>query len=156
MTTQRVLNDMETFKFNTSIAALMEYTTDLIRTYDAREVSAPSWRLAVDRLLLHVAPLAPHIAEELWERTGHTGTIHLEPNPVFDESLTITDTITIAVQVNGKLRDQVEIGSNIDQDGAIEAAKSSKKVARYLEETVEIKVIYVPNRLVNIVVKPLS
>ena len=156
VTTQRVLGDMETFKFNTSIAALMEYTTDLVRIHEAGEVSATSWRAAVDRLLLHIAPLAPHIAEELWERTDHAGSIHLERNPEFDVALTTSDTITIAVQVNGKLRDQIEISTEADRDGTVAAARSSVKVARHLEDTDEVKVIYVPGRLVNIVVKPVA
>ncbi|MCH7972212.1 MAG: class I tRNA ligase family protein, partial [Chloroflexi bacterium] len=155
-TTQRVIADMEAFKFNTSIAALMEYTTELIRAYDAGEVSARSWRAGVDRLLLHAAPLAPHIAEELWQRTGHSGSIHLEPVPEFDESLIATETITLVVQVNGKVRDQVEVPADIDRDGAIAAAKSSSNVARHLEGMTEVKLIYVPGRLVNIVARPVG
>ena len=153
-TTQRVVTDMEAFKFNTSIAALMEYTTELIRAHDAGKVSARSWRAGVDRLLLHAAPLAPHIAEELWQRTGHSGSIHLEPVPEFDESLIATETITLVVQVNGKVRGQVEVPADIDRDGAIAAAKSSSNVARHLEGMTEVKLIYVPGRLVNIVARP--
>jgi len=153
-TTQRVLTDMEAFKFNTSIAALMEYTTALIRAYDDGSVSAAQWRAGVDRLLLHTAPLAPHIAEELWQRTGHSGSIHLELNPEFDEALTATDTITLAVQVQGKLRDQVEVAADIDQIGAVAAAKAAPNVERHLEGMTIVKEIYVPGRLVNIVVRP--
>jgi leucyl-tRNA synthetase len=152
--TQRVLADMDMFKFNTSIAALMEYTTALIRSYEAGKVSASAWRDGVDRLLLHTAPLAPHIAEELWERTGHSYSIHLELSPKFDESLTVADTITLAVQVQGKLRDQIEVAADIDQDVAIAAAKSAENVARHLEGMSVVKEIYVPGRLVNFVVRP--
>jgi leucyl-tRNA synthetase len=153
-TTQRVITDMEAFKFNTSIAALMEFTTALIHAHDAGKISVRSWRAGVERLLLHTAPLAPHIAEELWERTGHTGSIHLEMNPEFDEALTATETITLAVQVNGKVRDQVEVPADVNQDDAVAAAKASSKVARHLEGMIEAKLIYVPGRLVNIVVRP--
>jgi leucyl-tRNA synthetase len=153
-TTQRVLTDMEAFKFNTSIAALMEYTTALIRAYDAGDVSANQWRAGVDRLLLHTAPLAPHIAEELWQRTGHSGSVHLELNPEFDEARTATDTITLAIQVQGKLRDQVEVSADIDQAGAVAAAKAAPNVERHLEGMTIVKEIYVPGRLVNIVVRP--
>ena len=152
--TQRVLTDMEGFKFNTSIAALMELTTALVRSFDAGKVSASQWRKGVDRLLLHIAPLAPHITEELWQRTGHTGSIHLELSPKFDETLTVIDTITIAVQINGKLRDQIEVAADIDQDEAIAAAKSAENVVRHLEGMAIVKEIYVPCRLVNIVVRP--
>ncbi|MDA1280245.1 MAG: leucine--tRNA ligase [Chloroflexi bacterium] len=154
VTTMRVLTDMDAFKFNTSISALMEYTTELLRQHDKGNVSAASWRAGVDRLLLHTAPLAPHIAEELWERTGHSGSIHLERNPEFDESLTATDMITLAVQVNGKVRDQIEVAADIDQAGAIAAAKASENVARHLAGTAEVKSIYVLGRLVNLVVRP--
>jgi leucyl-tRNA synthetase len=153
-TTKRVLSDMETFKFNTSISGLMEFTTEIARRYDAGDVAAATWRMAVDRLLLHVAPLAPHLAEELWERTGHTGSIHLELNPKFDELLITSDTFTLAVQVQGKLRDQIEVAADIDKDTAIAVAKSATNVARHIEGMVIVKEIYVPGRLVNIVVRP--
>lgn len=153
-TTQRVLADMDVFKFNTSIAALMELTTALMRSYESGDVSAASWRAGIDRLLLHTAPLAPHIAEELWQRTGHTGSIHLELNPAFDESLIVMDTITLAVQVQGKLRDQIEVPADIAQDAAIEAAKEAPNVMRHLEGMLIVKEIYVPGRLINIVVRP--
>jgi len=153
-TTQRVITDMEAFKFNTSIAGLMEFTTALIHAHDAGKISVRSWRAGVERLLLHTAPLAPHIAEELWERTGHTGSIHLEMNPEFDDALTATETITLAVQVNGKVRDQVEVPADVNQDDAVAAAKASSKVARHLEGMIEVKLIYVPGRLVNIVIRP--
>jgi leucyl-tRNA synthetase len=126
----------------------------LIRSYESGKVSASAWRDGVDRLLLHTAPLAPHIAEELWERTGHSYSIHLELSPKFDESLTVADTITLAVQVQGKLRDQIEVAADIDQDVAIAAAKSAENVARHLEGMLVVKEIYVPGRLVNFVVRP--
>jgi len=153
-TTQRVLADMDAFKFNTSIAALMEFTTALIRSYEAGKVCASAWRDGVDRLLLHTAPLAPHIAEELWERTGHSYSIHLELSPKFDESLTVTDTMALAVQVQGKLRDQIEVAADIEADDAIAAARSAENVVRHLEGMAIVKEIYVPGRLVNFVVRP--
>jgi leucyl-tRNA synthetase len=154
VTTKRFVTDMEVFKFNTSISALMEFTTELIRSYDSGDISASSFKSAVERLLLHVAPMAPHVAEELWERNGHTGSIHLELLPSFDESLTVSDTITLAVQVQGKLRDQIEVAADISQDDAIAAAKMAENVARHLEGMAIVKEIYVPGRLVNIVVRP--
>ena len=153
-TTQRVLTDMDVFKFNTSIAALMEYTTELIRAYDAGNVSATSWRVGVERLLLHVAPMAPHITDELWQRIGHSSSIHNELNPKFDESLIVSDMMTLVVQVQGKLRDQIEVPADIDQDSAIAAARSTENVARHLEGMAIVKEIYVRGRLVNFVVRP--
>ena len=153
-TSQRVIADMNVFKFNTSIAALMEFTTALMRAHDNGNVSVESWRSGVERLLLHAAPLAPHIAEELWQRTGHIGSIHMEMNPSYDESVITADVITLAVQVQGKLRDQIEVPADIDQESAIQAAKMATNVVRHLEGMQIIKEIYVPGRLVNIVVKP--
>ena len=153
-TSQRVIADMNVFKFNTSIAALMEFTTALMRAHDNGNVSVESWRSGVERLLLHAAPLAPHIAEELWQRTGHIGSIHMEMNPSYDESVITADVITLAVQVQGKLRDQLEVPADIDQESAIQAAKMATNVVRHLEGMQIIKEIYVPGRLVNIVVKP--
>ena len=105
-------------------------------------------------MLLQIAPFAPHLAEELWERTGHSSSIHLELLPQFDENLTKGDMITLAVQVNGKLRDQIEVAADIDRDGAISAVRESQNVARHMEGMTEVKAIYVPGRLGNIVVKP--
>jgi len=153
-TSQRVIADMNVFKFNTSIAALMEFTTALMRAHENGNVSVESWRSGVERLLLHAAPLAPHIAEELWQRTGHIGSIHMEMNPSYDESVITADVITLAVQVQGKLRDQIEVPADIDQESAIQAAKMATNVVRHLEGMQIIKEIYVPGRLVNIVVKP--
>ena len=153
-TSQRVIADMNVFKFNTSIAALMEFTTALMRAHENGNVSVESWRSGVERLLLHAAPLAPHIAEELWQRAGHIGSIHMEMNPSYDESVITADVITLAVQVQGKLRDQIEVPADIDQESAIQAAKMATNVVRHLEGMQIIKEIYVPGRLVNIVVKP--
>jgi leucyl-tRNA synthetase len=99
-----------------------------------------------------LAPFAPHISEELWSQLGHGESIHQSEWPKYDEKYLIADTITIAVQVNGKLRGQVEVSVDADEETVIDAAKANKKVASYLKDKETRKTIYVPGRLVNFVI----
>ena len=151
--TRRVIGDLDQFKFNTALAGLMEYTNEMVRIRDSDGAPADAWREAVDRLLLLLAPMAPHITEELWERTGHDFGIHLQPLPEWDEELAAEETITLAVQVNGRLRDTLEVPASVDEDQAIEAALASANVRRHVEGMDVVRRIYVPGRLVNLVVK---
>ena len=96
----------------------------------------------------------PHLAEELWASLGESTELSYEKWPSYNESMLESDIITIAVQVNGKLRDQIEVAADIDRDAAISAVRESQNVARHMEGMTEVKAIYVPGRLVNIVVKP--
>jgi leucyl-tRNA synthetase len=145
---------MKQFKFNTTMAALMEYTNELGKCWEAGNVSADTWNTAVERLLLHMAPLAPHITEELWSRTGHAYSIHQQETPDWDESKAASETETIVVQVNGKLRDQLQLPAGVSQEDALSAAMESEKIQRYTENAEIIKKIFVPGRLVNIVIRP--
>jgi leucyl-tRNA synthetase len=99
-----------------------------------------------------MAPVCPHIAEELWERVGHDYSIHNQPWPEVDEEAAKEDEITLIVQVNGKLRDRLVVPANVSEESAKEAALASENVLPYLEGKAPKKVIYVPGRLVNIVV----
>ncbi len=154
VTTGRVVTDMKQFKFNTTIAALMEYTNDLSRIADSNGVSRETWTSAIERLLLHLAPLAPHIAEELWQQTGHRYSVHLQSTPDWDEAKATSDTETIVVQINGKVREQLQLPAGVSEDAALEAAMASEKVQRYTDGSEIIKKIFVPGRLMNIVVRP--
>ena len=97
LTTKKVLSDMKAFKFNTSISALMEYSTELLRGYENLHISKKLWKPALERLLLHLAPLAPHIAEELWKIAGNNFSIHQQSLPIYEEKLIMTDTHTICL-----------------------------------------------------------
>ncbi|MFW6175022.1 MAG: leucine--tRNA ligase [Chloroflexota bacterium] len=152
-TTKRVLEDLERFKFNTAVAALMDYSTRLNRLWETGSVSRGGWEDAVRRMLLLLAPLAPHITEELWERSGNEFSIHLQSLPDWDEGLAAEDTVNVAVQVNGKLRDTVQLPAGASEDEAIEAALGSQKVQARVEGMQVVKHIYVPDKLVNLVVK---
>ena len=152
-TTRRVIGDMAAFKFNTSIAALMEYSNELGRLWARGGFSRATWRDAIDRLLLLTAPLAPHITEELWERTGREDSIHAQMLPTSDEELAASDNITMVVQVNGRVRDQLEMPADMSEQDAIDAALASERVQRHTSQGEVIKKIYVPGRLINLVVK---
>ena len=150
---RRVTEDVERFRFNTMVAALMEYTNYLTRVRDAGPVPEAAWNEAMEALLLLLAPSAPHLAEELWERTGRPYSIHNQRWPEWDAELAAEEQITLVVQVNGKLRDRILVPVDIGEAEARERALASAKVKPHLEEKSIERVIYVPQRLVNIVVR---
>jgi len=142
---------MEGFRFNTVVAALMEMTNALGHAREAGNVDAAAWEEAVQSLLLMLAPLAPHIAEELWEKTGRPYSVHLQSWPSWDPELAKEEEITLVVQVNGKVRDRVQAPAGISEGEAKELALASPIVKRHLEGQQVRRVIYVPGKLVNIV-----
>jgi leucyl-tRNA synthetase len=148
-TTKRVTDDLDRFSFNTMLAAMMEATNGLRRLRG--NVSAAMWRTASERLVLLLAPSAPHLAEELWHRLGHTDSVHLQAWPEYDPNLTVDQTVTLIVQVNGKIRDKVEVPSDIAEEDARRLAVESPRVQAHLDGASVRQVIYVPGRLVNIV-----
>ena len=153
-TTRRVVTDLERFKFNTAIAALMEFTNALSPAYDGKEVSQDAWKEAVRRLLLLLAPMAPHVAEELWERTGCPYSIHTHRLPQWDDALTAAEQATMVVQVDGKVRDRITVPADISEEAAKHTALASPRVRQHTEGRELARVVYVPGRwLVNVVVK---
>jgi len=100
-----------------------------------------------------LAPMAPHISEELWHLTGHAGGIHTTEWPVYDEALTHDETFTLVVQVNGKVRERIEVARDISEAEVRKLALSNPRVASFIGESTVQKVIYVPGRLVNVVVR---
>jgi leucyl-tRNA synthetase len=152
-TIRRVSQDIERFRFNTMVAALMEYTNYLTKAKEAGPVDAGAWREAIETLLLLLAPSAPHLAEELWERSGRPYSIHNQRWPEWDAALAAEEEITLVVQVNGKLRDRIQVPVDIGEAEAKELALASAKVRAHLEGKQVQQVIYVPGRLVNVVVR---
>ena len=152
-TIRRVTDDVERFKFNTALAALMELSNSLGRAWDKKGIDSGTWEHAIEKLLLLVAPMAPHIAEELWERTGHAYSIHNQRLPQWDPALAADEMITLVVQVNGRLRDRIEVPVSITEDEARKLALESKRVRPHLEGKKIARVIYVPGKLVNIVAR---
>ena len=145
-TVKKVSSDIEQMKFNTAIAAMMSLTNDI---YENGSLTTDELGIFV-RLL---CPFAPHICEELWERLGGKGLCSLAPWPVYDESKTKDDTVTIAVQICGKLRDTVQASADSDQATVESLAKASEKIAKAIEGKQIVKEIYVKNKIFNIVVK---
>jgi leucyl-tRNA synthetase len=152
-TIRRVTEDTERFRFNTMVAALMEYTNGLTHAKEAGPVDADAWRNAIDTLLLLMAPSAPHLAEELWVRTGHPYSIHNQSWPGWDEDLAREEEITLVVQVNGKLRDRLQVPVDVTEERAKELALASERVRAHTDGKQMLRIIYVPGRLVNVVVR---
>jgi len=152
-TIKKVTEDIEKMRFNTMLAALMEFTNSLNKVKEEGSVTEADWQEAIRTLLLLLAPSAPHIAEELWQRIGNEYSIHNQNWPSWDEELTKEEQITLVVQVNGKLRDKITASTQITEEEAKEKALSSQRVKTYIDGKSIIKTIYVPGKLVNIVVK---
>ncbi len=149
---KKAVADFEAFKFNTVIAGLMEYTNELAKAWDAGGVSPETWSEAIERTLLILAPIAPHITEELWERSGHGYSIHSESLPSWNEELTMAETVTIVVQVNGKLRARLEMPADSTEEAVAAAAMAEENVQTHTDDKQIRKQIYVPNKLLNLVV----
>ena len=151
-TVKRVAEDLDKFKFNTAIAALMEMSNYMGKVYEESSLGIKVWEDAIEKLLLLLAPVAPHITEELWERSGHSYSIHNHLIPDWDEGLAQDEEITLVVQINGKLRDRIQVPSGLNESDAENAARASEKVIPYLDGKTVQQFIYVPERLVNFVV----
>ena len=136
------------------VAGLMEYTNALSAARAAPTlVNHPAWAEAIRTLVLLLAPGFPHIAEELWAQLGQPYSVHQQSWPTWDEELAKEDIVEIAVQINGKVRDKIEVPTEIAEEEAKAKALATDGVQRYLEGKTPAKVIYVSGRLVNIVVK---
>lgn len=141
-----VTQDLENLSFNTSISRLMEFVNEI----GQQEVRPKS---VMEQFVLLLSPLAPHLAEELWEMLGHSKSLAYEPWPVFRPELVVENEVEIPVQVNGKLRGKVKIPAKADQATAEAAARSEANVAEFLTGKQVVKVVFVPDRLLNFVVK---
>ncbi|MFL6033430.1 MAG: leucine--tRNA ligase [Rubrobacteraceae bacterium] len=149
-TVKKVTEDLEGFRFNTAIAALMEQTNYLLAIKG--QVGEEEWGDALRTFALVLAPFAPHHAEEMWAAMGEPYSVHEQAWPAWDETLIAAEEITLVVQVNGKLRDRIEVPADITEEAATELALSSERVRLHVEGREIRKSIYVPGRLVNLVV----
>lgn len=146
LTIKKVTEDIDGVRLNTAIAAMMELTNHFVKN----QVSA---RAALEPLTQLLAPFAPHIAEEAWEMLGHEGGISYVTWPSFDPALLVSDEVIYPVQVNGKLRSQLSLPSDVTQEDALAAAKSDPNVQRFLEDKTLVREVFVPKRMINLVVK---
>lgn len=140
---KQLTNDYEVFQFNTAVASLME----CINVLEKQGFSTQT----LEQFIVLLVPLAPHLAEELWEQLGGTGFAIEQYWPTFDESKLIETTVTIAVQINGKVRGEIQVDAEANQDEVLAAAKAEPNVQKYLEGNTLKKEIYVPGKLVSLV-----
>ncbi|MFA7352343.1 MAG: leucine--tRNA ligase [Dehalococcoidales bacterium] len=152
-TIKKVTHDIDKIRFNTMISTLMEYTNYLGKIKDNGSVSQKDWQEAIKILLLLLAPSAPHIAEELWQKTGHKYSIHNWKWPEWDEELAQDEEIPIIIQINGKTRDKEMVSASITEEEAKEIILAKPKVKAYLEGKEIVKIIYVPKKLINLVIR---
>ena len=143
-----VRDDYENLRLNTVVAKLIEYVNYLTKTY---RTQAP--RAAVESIAQLVSPIAPHIAEELWQRFGHDETITYQPFPTFEEKYLVDDEIEVPVQINGKVKARINVAADADQDAVFEVVLADAKIAELTNAKNVVKKIYVPGRMVNLVVK---
>ncbi len=151
-TLRRVTHDFELLEFNTIISSLMELLNEMYKGREQGLAGTPEWDEALDYYLKMMAPACPHITEELWERLGKPYSIHQQAWPELDEEAAAEDMITLVIQVNGKVRDRIEVQADIEAEQIEELALKSDAVQKYLEGGTPKKVIVIPGRLVNIVV----
>lgn len=153
---KKVTEDLEHNRYNTAIAAAMAATNQLYKLKadnDGRSFGRHNvWQQALENLVAVIAPFAPHTSEELWHQLGHSTTVHHDSWPQHDEQYLIEDTVTIIIQVNGKLRGQLQLPADTPEAAVIAAAQAHDKAAAYLADQTIRKTIHVPGKLVNFVV----
>jgi leucyl-tRNA synthetase len=150
---KKVTHDLEQQKYNTAIAAMMKCVNDLYALKTEKFVGAESWQFALESLVSLVAPFAPHTADELWHDLGHETSVQRDSWPEWDDAYLITDTMTLAIQVNGKLRSEISVERDASKEDIETAALENDRIKEFLGDKKPARVIYVPGRLVNIVVK---
>ncbi|MDQ6694991.1 MAG: leucine--tRNA ligase [Chloroflexota bacterium] len=152
LTIKKVGIDIERFHFNTAVSAIMQLANAMQSYREQTGATSPAYSEAATALLLVIAPMAPHITEELWHGSGGTGSIHTQRWPRFNEALAAADVVTVVVQVNGKVRDRLEMAADVSQEEAIAAALAAPKAQAAIAGKSVKQTHYVPGKLVNIVV----
>jgi leucyl-tRNA synthetase len=150
-TIKRVTHDLERLSFNTAIAAQMELVNELYKAKHSG-IGGVQWKEALSIAAQLVAPFAPHMAEEIWQLLGNDGSVHIAQWPAWDEALTVEDTVTIVVQMNGKVRAELSLPKAMTKDDLEAAALANDRVKVLLDGREPVRIIVVPGRLVNIVV----
>ena len=144
-TIRKVTEDLEALKFNTAIAQMMVFVNEVNRLGERQ-------RVLIEPFVLLLSPFAPHLCEELWQRLGHAESLAYEPWPVWDPALVVEDVVTVAVQVNGKLRATLDLARDTGEDVVRRAALADDRVKRFVDGAELRKVIFVSNKLLNLVV----
>jgi leucyl-tRNA synthetase len=150
-TLKSITRDFERFEFNTTVSSLMELQNEMSKARDLGAGGSQEWDEAIDFYLRMMAPITPHISEELWSILGKPYSIHTQPWPVVDEAATVEELVTLVIQVNGKVRDRITVPVTIGEEEAKSAALTSPVVQKHLGGKTPKKVVVVPGKLVNIV-----
>jgi len=148
----KVTDDLSNFRFNTAIAALMELNNMLVKLKDSAVAQTPIWEECIETMLLLMAPIFPHISEELWHRRGHTTSVHLQSWPQADAEKSRSDEVAVVVQINGKVRDKLIVAPDTSNEEIESQALALENVQKWIDGKDVRKVIVVPNKLVNIVI----
>jgi leucyl-tRNA synthetase len=154
-TIRKVTKDMEGFRFNTAVSSMMELLNAMLEVWASARaaLSLAHWRETLSTFSLLLAPMAPHVAEEVWELLGNGGSVLATAWPAWDEQLAADEVVTVVVQVNGKLRDRLQVPVGADKEAVLAQAKASANAARFLKGARIVKEIYIPGKLVNFVVE---
>lgn len=148
----KMTDDIEDNRYNTAIAAAMGTLNELYKL-KSQMTRNDTWQWALESMVSCVAPFAPHIADELWFQLGHSTSVHVDTWPKFDAKYLVADTVTIVVQVNGKLRAQLEVAKDLPEPEVVGMAQSEPNVTSHTEGKQVVRTVYVPGKLVNLVVK---
>ena len=151
-TIKKIREDSKSFKFNTAIASLMELTNSLYALSEKNDTIGSFWEKSIKNLLLLLAPFAPHLAEELWEINNYPYSIHKEKLPDYDEKMLVSDTITMIIQINGKLRDQITLKKGSSQKTVENIVLARKKIQVHIGSHSLKRIIFIQDRLINLVV----
>ena len=150
---KKVSDDIGTrFNFNTAISTVMEMVNEMYR-YKEGEVNPGLFGASVKTLILLLSPFIPHVAAEMWEHLGYEGALHEQPWPEYDEKALVKDSIEIVVQINGKIKDKINIPGDMSRDDMMKLADENDKIKALTEGKNVVKVIAVPGKLINLVVK---
>lgn len=149
---QKMSKDIEENAYNTAIAAAMGTLNDLYKLKAQAFGKHDIWQQALQNMVACIAPFAPHIADELWHQLGQTGSVHLDSWPAYDDKHLLSDEITIVVQINGKVRANIQMPADATEEEIIAAAQADPNVSNYLQNKEVRKTIYVPQKLINFVI----
>lgn len=148
-TIKKVTSDINRLSFNTAIAALMECVNELYKL--KTDGFTPEWKASLEKLIQLIQPFAPHMSAELWQQLGHDNQLDFVPWPAWNDAKIISDTVTIVVQINGKLRAKLNVAPDTAEEAIKAQALADENVQRFIVDKKPTKVIYIPGRLVNIV-----
>jgi leucyl-tRNA synthetase len=151
-TIKKMTDDIEHNRYNTAIAAAMTCTNGFYKLKTKHFGKSAVWQGALEGVVACIAPFAPHISEELWHRLGHSISLNHDSWPKYDEKYLAQDTVTVVIQVNGKLRGEIQVAADANEEEVVKAAKAHDKAAAYLKDAKIHKTVYVPGKLVNFVV----